>query len=203
MSAPAPAEQSSRRLRFERIPMRRIILIILSVSIIYGVVAGSTATLRTEVFTAEDWQSLFINGLARGSVYALIAIGYTLVYGILFMINFAHGEVFMAGVYTAYFVAVAFAGNGFLNSNPLLSIAILLLVSMSVSVFIAVLLIVLSITLADPVIRLIRLELKYLGRQQEIILAAKTEGLDSQLIQDAMADRAHLEAGRLAALITG
>ena len=140
MTDTAPTTQSSRRLRFERIPMRRIILIVLSVSIIYGVVAGSTATLRAGVFTAEDWQSLFINGLARGSVYALIAIGYTLVYGILFMINFAHGEVFMAGVYTAYFVAVAFAGSGFLNSNPLLSIAILLLVSMSVSVFIAVIL---------------------------------------------------------------
>ena len=55
--------------------MRRIILIVLSVSIIYGVIAGSTATLRTGVFSAEDWQSLFINGLARGSVYALIAIG--------------------------------------------------------------------------------------------------------------------------------
>ncbi|MDH5372946.1 MAG: branched-chain amino acid ABC transporter permease, partial [Acidimicrobiia bacterium] len=120
--------------------MRRIILIALSVAIIYGVVAGSTATLRTGTFSAEVWQSLFINGLARGSVYALIAIGYTLVYGILFMINFAHGEVFMAGVYTAYFVAVAFAGSGFLNSNPLIAIFILLLVSMAVSVFIAVIL---------------------------------------------------------------
>ena len=36
-------------------------------------------------------------GVALGSVYALIALGYTLVYGILFMINFAHGEVFMWG----------------------------------------------------------------------------------------------------------
>ncbi len=73
----------------------------------------------------------------------------------------------------------------------------------AVTVFIAVLLIVLAITLADPVIRLIRLELKYLGKQQEIILAAKTDGLDSQLIQNAMADRAHYEAGQLAALIKG
>ncbi len=73
----------------------------------------------------------------------------------------------------------------------------------AVTVFIAVLLIVLAITLADPVIRLIRLELKYLGRQQEIILAAKTEGLDSQLIQHAMSQRAHIEANRLADLIVG
>ena len=38
-------------------------------------------------------------GLALGTVYGLIALGYTMVYGILFMINFAHGEVFMIGAY--------------------------------------------------------------------------------------------------------
>src|SRR5262245_33078609 len=53
----------------------------------------------------------------------------------------------------------------------------------AVCVFIAVLLIVLFITLADPVIRLIRLELRYLGTQQEKILEAKTEGLDAEEIQ--------------------
>jgi hypothetical protein len=68
----------------------------------------------------------------------------------------------------------------------------------AVTVFIAVLLIVLFITLADPLIRLIRLELKYLGRQQEKILEAKTESLDSDRIQAAMADRADWEAGELA-----
>ena len=38
-----------------------------------------------------------INGLSLGSIYALIALGYTMVYGILKLINFAHGEVFMVG----------------------------------------------------------------------------------------------------------
>lgn len=71
----------------------------------------------------------------------------------------------------------------------------------AVTVFVAVLLIVLAITLADPVIRLIRLELKYTGRQQEIILEAKTEGLESERIQAAMADRAEWEASELAARI--
>ena len=56
-------------------------------------------------FTATQWRDLIINGVALGAVYALIALGYTLVYGILFMINFAHGEVFMAGAFTAYFAA--------------------------------------------------------------------------------------------------
>lgn len=68
----------------------------------------------------------------------------------------------------------------------------------AVTVFIGVLLCVLFITLADPVIRLIRLELKYTGRQQEIILDAKTEGLESDRIQTAMASRADWEAQELA-----
>lgn len=46
---------------------------------------------------------VLINGLARGSVYALVALGYTMVYGILGMINFAHGEVFMLGMFGAVF----------------------------------------------------------------------------------------------------
>ena len=41
-------------------------------------------------------------GLALGTVYGLIAIGYTMVYGVLFMINFAHGEVFMIGAYIGW-----------------------------------------------------------------------------------------------------
>ncbi len=73
----------------------------------------------------------------------------------------------------------------------------------AVTVFIAVLLVVLFITLADPVIRLIRLELRYLGKQQEKILEAKTEGLDSDKIQAAMAERADLEASQLADQIMG
>lgn len=73
----------------------------------------------------------------------------------------------------------------------------------AITVFIAVLLIVLFITLADPVIRLIRLELRYLGKQQEKILEAKTESLDSERILEAMADRAEWEARQLAEKIMG
>jgi branched-chain amino acid transport system permease protein len=73
-------------------------------------------------------------------VYALIAIGYTLVYGILFMINFAHGEVFMAGTFTAVFAAQALASEGVVESNPLLAFGITMLVSMVTSLVVAVLL---------------------------------------------------------------
>lgn len=44
-----------------------------------------------------------INGLSLGSIYALIALGYTMVYGIVLLINFAHGDILMAGAYAAYF----------------------------------------------------------------------------------------------------
>ncbi len=73
----------------------------------------------------------------------------------------------------------------------------------AVTVFIAVLLIVLFITLADPVIRLLRLELRYVGKQQEKILEAKTQGLESDKITAAMNERADLEADELANRILG
>ena len=71
----------------------------------------------------------------------------------------------------------------------------------AVSVFITVLLIVLFITLADPVIRLVRLELRFKGKQEEKILEAKTAALDNQKLQAAMEERADLEADALATRI--
>ena len=54
-----------------------------------------------------DWDyfwELFFGGLTRGSIYALIALGYTMVYGIIELINFAHGEIYMIGAFTALIV---------------------------------------------------------------------------------------------------
>lgn len=56
-----------------------------------------------------------INGLSLGSVYAIIALGYTMVYGIAKMLNFAHGDVIMVGAYTSFFMLVNF-GLGFIPS---------------------------------------------------------------------------------------
>jgi branched-chain amino acid transport system permease protein len=53
-----------------------------------------------------------ILGITRGSMYALIALGYTLVYGVLQLINFAHSEVFMSGAFGSYLVVHAIVGNG-------------------------------------------------------------------------------------------
>jgi branched-chain amino acid transport system permease protein len=53
----------------------------------------------------EYFFELFIGGLTRGSIYALIALGYTMVYGIIQLINFAHGEIYMIGAFTGLIVA--------------------------------------------------------------------------------------------------
>lgn len=64
---------------------------------------------------------LFCGGLTRGSIYALIALGYTMVYGIIGLINFAHGEIYMIGAFTSFIVASVLSIYGF----PLLSIVVL------------------------------------------------------------------------------
>lgn len=56
---------------------------------------------------------LFFSGLTRGSIYALIALGYTMVYGIIGLINFAHGEIYMIGAFTAFIVARVLSIYGF------------------------------------------------------------------------------------------
>ncbi len=55
---------------------------------------------------------LFFGGLTRGSIYALIALGYTMVYGIIGLINFAHGEVLMIGALVSWTFTTAMAGSG-------------------------------------------------------------------------------------------
>jgi len=53
----------------------------------------------------EYFTQLFLGGLTRGSIYALIALGYTMVYGIIQLINFAHGEIYMIGAFTGLIVS--------------------------------------------------------------------------------------------------
>lgn len=69
----------------------------------------------------EYFIELFFSGLTRGSIYALIALGYTMVYGIIGLINFAHGEIYMIGAFTAFIIATVLSILGF----PLLAIFIL------------------------------------------------------------------------------
>lgn len=103
------------------------------------VVWGTVGTLRAGQYSGEVWLDFLIFGLSQGAIYALIALGYTMVYGILRMINFAHGEIFMSGAYTAYFFADALDRAGFFDRHPIISLLILLVISMGISTGIALL----------------------------------------------------------------
>lgn len=72
-----------------------------------------------------------INGLTIGSTYALIAIGYTMVYGIIGMINFAHGEIYMIGSYISFIVIAGLMGMGFVSLPIILLIALIIAVIMA------------------------------------------------------------------------
>lgn len=112
----------------------------IGVAIVAVALWGTAATLLYERYSLVDWVSFLIFGLAQGGVYALIALGYTMVYGVLFMINFAHSEVFMSGPYIGYYVIAAFDRSGFLNKYPIPALIIVFIVAMSVSTVVAVLL---------------------------------------------------------------
>lgn len=90
-------------------------------------------------FGADTWVRFGLSGLILGGMYALIAIGYTLVYGIMFMINFAHGEVMMLGAFGGFFTfeALRFIPAGrelnFLNVHPFLSVFLAFLVGIFIS----------------------------------------------------------------------
>ncbi|MBK6683107.1 MAG: branched-chain amino acid ABC transporter permease [Deltaproteobacteria bacterium] len=74
-----------------------------------------------------DFIQHLINGLAAGTIYALVALGYTMVYGVLKLINFAHGDVMMVGVYIAYATAKQL-GRG--AQSSLLGVMLIFLVAM-------------------------------------------------------------------------
>lgn len=95
------------------------------------------------VYGPDTWMRFTFAGLILGGVYSLIAIGYTLVYGILFMINFAHGEVMMIGAFGGYFtfealgsIPASTAANpetSFLNAHPTLSVILAFVIGMSLA----------------------------------------------------------------------
>jgi branched-chain amino acid transport system permease protein len=99
--------------------------------VVFGFIAWRLfGTLSTGKYGADVWILQFVNGSVQGAMYALIALGYTMVYGILFMINFAHGEIFMIGAMSGYFTLVGFEQAGLLDSNPILAIFATFLVGM-------------------------------------------------------------------------
>ena len=98
----------------------------------------ATPSWAMDIFIAELPQQL-INGLTLGAVYALIAIGYTMVYGILGMLNFAHGEIYMIGGFTGWWVLHLLSRSHQVIMNAAVVIAVMIVIAMGVSAFIGIL----------------------------------------------------------------
>src|SRR6266498_4263963 len=81
--------------RLARFPVRQAVQWVLVIGILVGAAYAAYRTISLGLFSGSAWRDLVVFGVAQGAIYALIALGYTMVYGILRMINFAHGEVFM------------------------------------------------------------------------------------------------------------
>ena len=109
-------------------------------AILWGIV-GYIALSMQDVpgtLSAIQFETLIANGLSLGAMYGLIALGYSMVYGVLGFINFAHGEVFMAAAIVGFFVADALAEAGTWESNFLVSIVLVFLTCVTVATVIAV-----------------------------------------------------------------
>lgn len=127
------------RQRLRYLDLTDIFIYIVGLSIIALVVVGSIVTIGQARYSLRAWSDFVVYGVTLGSIYSLIALGYTLVYGILRMINFAHSEVFMSGPYIAYFVADFMNKSKFLDANPVIGLLIIFAVGMSVSTLVATL----------------------------------------------------------------
>ncbi len=124
--------------RAARLEWTDIFVYSLGALIVGVVIVGSIMTIQKGTYGARQWFDLVLFGLTLGSIYSLIALGYTLVYGILRMINFAHSEVFMSGPYAAYYLAISLAASGLVAENPALALLMIIGFAMIVSTLIAI-----------------------------------------------------------------
>lgn len=114
----------------------RAVIIIL---VIVGTVRKLFLGVGTQ-YTTQDWLDFISSGLSQGGLYALIALGYTMVYGVLFMINFAHGEFFMSGALTStMLVASTLSRSGFMNEQPIIYLVVVTVAAVLTSMAVALL----------------------------------------------------------------
>jgi len=118
--------------RLKQVTYVDVTLWLMRATIILLVIAGTIGTVIKARYTTEQWVSMVMFGLTIGGIYALIALGYTMVYGILRLINFAHGDIFMTGAFTAYFVAAPLARSGFLDEYLIVGMILISLTAMTV-----------------------------------------------------------------------
>jgi len=139
----------------QQIDISQIIIWSIGLGLFTMVIIGSISTLQEAQYTTQQWLDFVFFGMAQGAIYALIALGYTMVYGVLGLINFAHGEVFMSGAFSAYFLANFLDDNklegfafveaargelSFLDSHPIIGLLAIFLMAATISTVVAILL---------------------------------------------------------------
>jgi branched-chain amino acid transport system permease protein len=101
---------------------------------VFAALAGAVVkTLVESRYSASQWFDLVVFGITIGSIYALVALGYTMVYGVLRMINFAHGDITMTGAFAGYFAIAACERTGLLQRAPIVAVGVTLVVSIIVA----------------------------------------------------------------------
>lgn len=136
----APEERERRALRISWVDLFlwgiRIAAIIV---ILFGLVGSISRFVAGEGLSAQGWRDLVVSSIAQGAMYGLLALGYSMVYGVLGFINFAHGEVFMSGTMVGFIAANWLFENGVWTSSPFLALFLVLIVAMVTSTLVAVL----------------------------------------------------------------
>jgi branched-chain amino acid transport system permease protein len=97
--------------------LNNLIVVVVVLALAYVVIA---------IPAGDQAQAQFINAVTIGAIYALIALGYTMVYGIIELINFAHGEIFMCGSFVSWWLLTTLGFSGAIN-DPLLLMGVLIL----------------------------------------------------------------------------
>lgn len=124
--------------RATRVSPTSVFLWALRIAALVIILYGSYLSISSGRLSGAQWRDLAVFGISTGSVYALIALGYTMVYGVLRFINFAHGEVFMVGAMMAFFVANGLSTTSLWTSSPVVSLLIVLIAAMMTSTAVAV-----------------------------------------------------------------
>jgi branched-chain amino acid transport system permease protein len=124
--------------RLKSIDYIRLILWFLRAVILVLILWGTIATILENPYSSRQWMDLLVFGIMQGSLYALIAVGFTLIYNMVQLLNFAHGEYFMSGVMMAtIFVAVPMNKAGFFAEQPYLALLIIVIIAAAISILIA------------------------------------------------------------------
>ncbi len=110
------------------------------IAVVAAIVWGASSTLASGRLDVAAWQTLAVSGLSQGAVYALLALGYTMVFGTLRFINFAHGDLLMAGAVVGWTALGPLVATGFWATDQWLSLVVVFVACVTASAALSVVL---------------------------------------------------------------